>query len=79
MKKLYGVVTAMVTPFDRNEHVMTESIRTHVDFLIERVIHCLYPLGTTGEMMLMDTEDRKRVAETVVDQCIQIIPVFIHV
>ena len=79
MKKLYGVVTAMVTPFDRNEHVMTESIRKHVDFLIERGIHCLYPLGTTGEMMLMDTEDRKRVAETVVDQCSQRIPVFIHV
>lgn len=79
MKKLYGVVTAMVTPFHEDESVKTEAIRQHVDFLIERGVNCLYPLGTTGEMMLMDVEERKLAAKTVVDQCAGRIPVFIHV
>ena len=79
MKKLYGVVTAMVTPFNEDESVRTKAVRQHVDFLVERGINCLYPLGTTGEMMLMNTEGRKLVAETVVDQCAGRIPVFIHV
>ncbi len=79
MKKLYGVVTAMVTPFNEDESVKTEAIRKHVDFLVEKGVNCLYPLGTTGEMMLMNTEERKLVAETVVDQCAGRIPVFIHV
>ncbi|QNM07055.1 dihydrodipicolinate synthase family protein [Qiania dongpingensis] len=79
MKKLYGVVTAMVTPFNEDETVRVEAIRQHVDFLIEKGINCLYPLGTTGEMMLMNNEERKLVAETVVKQCDHRIPVFIHV
>ncbi len=79
MKKLYGVVTAMVTPFNEDESVRTEAIRQHVDFLIEKGVNCLYPLGTTGEMMLMDVAERKLVAETVVGQCARRIPVFIHV
>ncbi len=79
MKKLYGVVTAMVTPFNEDETVRVEAIKQHVDFLIEKGINCLYPLGTTGEMMLMNNEERKLVAETVVNQCNHRIPVFIHV
>lgn len=79
MKKLYGVVTAMVTPFNEDETIRVEAIRQHVDFLIDKGINCLYPLGTTGEMMLMNVEERKLVAETVVDQCAHRIPVFIHV
>ena len=79
MKKLYGVVTAMVTPFNEDETIRVEAIRQHVDFLIDKGINCLYPLVTTGEMMLMNVEERKLVAETVVDQCAHRIPVFIHV
>ena len=79
MKKLYGIVTAMVTPFNKDETIRVEAIRQHVDFLIEKGVNCLYPLGTTGEMMLLNVEERKLVAETVVDQCDHRIPVFIHV
>lgn len=79
MKKLYGVITAMVTPFDKNDKVDTNAIRKHVDFLIDGGVNCLYPLGTTGEMHLMTVEERKLVAETVVSQNNKRITAYVHV
>jgi len=79
MKKLYGVTVAMITPLDKNDRIMEQSIRKHVDFLIEKGVNCLYPLGTTGEMYLLSTEERKKVAETVVDQANGRVTVYIHV
>ena len=79
MKKLYGVITAMVTPFDKNDKVDTNAIRKHVDFLIDGGVNCLYPLGTTGEMCLMTVEERKLVAETVISQNNKRITAYIHV
>lgn len=79
MKKLYGVITAMVTPFDKNDKVDTAAIKKHVDFLVDKGVHCLYPLGTTGEMHLMSTEERKLVAETVVTQNDKRRTAYIHV
>lgn len=79
MKKLYGVITAMVTPFDKNDKVDTNAIRKHVDFLIDGGVNCLYPLGTTGEMHLMTVEERKLVAETVVSQNNKRIIAYVHV
>ena len=52
MKKLYGIVTAMVTPFNKDETIRVEAIRQHVDFLIEKGVNCLYPLGTTTYWLL---------------------------
>lgn len=79
MKKLYGVITAMVTPFDKNQKVDANAIRKHVDFLINGGVNCLYPLGTTGEMDLMTVEERKLVAETVISQNNKRITAYIHV
>lgn len=79
MKKLHGVTVAMVTPIDDKDRVMNEVIRQHVDFLIEKGVDCLYPLGTTGEMYLLTIDERKKVAETVVDQADGRVKVYIHV
>ncbi|RCX08667.1 4-hydroxy-tetrahydrodipicolinate synthase [Anaerobacterium chartisolvens] len=78
MKKLHGVITAMLTPFDNNDKVDTAAIKKHVDFLVEGGVNCLYPLGTTGEMYLMTVEERKLVAETVVRQNNKRLTAFIH-
>lgn len=79
MKKLYGVTTAMVTPFDEKGNVMVESVQKMVEFLIKRGVHCLYPCGTTGEMFLMTEAARKTVAETVVQQNNGRITAYVHV
>lgn len=78
MKKLYGVITAMVTPFDLTDNVNITAIKNHVDFLIKGGVNCLYPLGTTGEMYLMTTKERKLIAETVVERNNKKLTVYIH-
>lgn len=79
MKKLQGVVTAMVTPFDDGDRVNLVAVRQLTEFLIERGANCLYPTGTTGEMYLLSTEDRKRIASTVIEQARGRATVYIHV
>lgn len=79
MQKMYGVITAMVTPFTKNDEVDVETLKAYTDYLIENGVHCLYPCGTTGEMLKMSTEERKLVAETVLHQAKGRVPVFIHV
>lgn len=78
MKRLFGVTTAMVTPLDINDNIAKQSIRDHVNFLIGKGVNCLYPLGTTGEMHLLTVEERKQVAEIVVEEANKRVTVFIH-
>lgn len=79
MKKLYGVTTAMVTPFERNGNVDIKAVSGIVEFLISKGVNCLYPLGTTGEMYHLSVEERKAVAETVVKTANGRVTVYIHV
>jgi dihydrodipicolinate synthase/N-acetylneuraminate lyase len=79
MKKLYGVTVAMITPLDDQDRIIESSVQEHVEFLIQKGVQCLYPLGTTGEMFLLDIAERKRVAQIVVEQAKGRVPVFIHV
>ena len=68
MRLLYGVTVPLVTPLTKERTLDISSLEHLTDFLIEKGIHCLYPGGTTGEMMLMGMEDRKVLDETVVRQ-----------
>lgn len=79
MKKLYGVITAMTTPFDEAGEVLVEGLEQQTEFLIQKGVNCLYPCGTTGEMFLMSAEQRELVAETVVKKAAGRVTVFIHV
>lgn len=79
MKKLYGVITAMTTPFTSTGEVDKEALEQQVEFLISKGVNCLYPTGTTGEMYLMSVDERKLVAETVVKKAAGRVTVYIHV
>lgn len=79
MKRLYGLTTAMITPIDEQDHVDLNAVKDLTDFLISKGVHCLYPCGTTGEMYLLSTAERKKIAETVVKQAKGRVTVFIHV
>ncbi len=68
MRTLYGVTVPMVTPFTERDQVDEKSLRSLTEFLIETGVSCLYPAGTTGEMLIMDVEERKLLAETVIEQ-----------
>lgn len=78
MKNLFGVITAMTTPFTADGKVDTAALEEQTEFLIKNGVHCLYPCGTTGEMYLMSAEERELVAETVVKKAAGRVTVFIH-
>lgn len=79
MKKMYGVITAMTTPFKEDGSLDVLALRKQTEWLINSGVNCLYPNGTTGEMYLMSAEERKITAETVVEEANGRLPVFIHV
>lgn len=79
MNKLYGTVTPIITPLTDNDTIDTKGLENLTDYLIERGITCLYPCGTTGEMMYLSVEERKLVAETVVKKAEKAVPVFVQV
>ncbi len=73
-----GVVPPMITPFDREGNVDTEGLKKLVDFLKENV-HGLFIMGSYGSGALMDSEERKRVAEITVKAVDGKIPVIVQI
>lgn len=78
MKKLYGVTVAMVTPIDKNNKVDLEKTKELVELLIHKGVHCIYCCGTDGEMFHLTTEERKKVAETVVKTAKGRVVAYVH-
>lgn len=79
MKYLEGVITAMVTPFNEDGTVNCEKMRTLTRFLMDKGVDCFYPLGTTGECMRISEEERKQIAEAVINEVNHEKTVYIHV
>lgn len=79
MEKLHGVTVAMVTPFDKSGNVDTGALQALTEKLVQKGVDCLYPCGTTGEMLRMTVEERKLVAETVVNTAKGRVTVYVHV
>lgn len=65
--KFRGAYTAMVTPLDRDGIVDEDGLRENVKFQIEKGIHGLVPVGTTGECATLSYEEHNRVTEITVD------------
>lgn len=79
MKKLFGTVVPIITPLTDEDQVDVESLQNLTEYVIEGGLQCLYPCGTTGEMLLLSPEERKLILETVVKKNAGRIPVFAQV
>jgi len=77
-EKMQGVIVPLVTPFDEHGVLDRSATRQLVDFLIERGVHALFPGGTTGEGPLLTIQERRDLAETVVQAAARRVPVIIH-
>ena len=77
-RKLYGVTTAMTTPFTHDGEVDLDAIEQQTEFLIGKGVNCLYPCGTTGEMYLLREAERMQIAEAVVAKASGRVTVYIH-
>lgn len=78
MKKLKGIIAAMVTPFDKNGALSEEGIASLCNFLIEKGVDALYPGGSTGECPLLSVDERKKLAELTIKYAKGRVPVVIH-
>ena len=58
-----GTIPALVTPFEDSGDVDLGSLERHVDWLLERGVRAVSPLGTTGEGPSLSREERLRVIE----------------
>src|SRR5882757_9878506 len=77
MKAFRGTYTVMITPFAGSGEVDVPALRAFVDWQIEQGIHGLIPLGSTGEFLSLDDDEKALVAETVITQAAGRVPVLI--
>ena len=71
---LKGSFTALITPF-KDGKIDEESFRSFIDFQIDKGIHGVVPVGTTGESATLDHDEHCKVVSFVVDKVANRIPV----
>ena len=70
-----GVLTALVTPFNKDSSIDFEALDRLVDFQIEHGIDGLVPMGTTGESPTVTHDENMEVVERVIRRTDGKIPV----
>ncbi len=77
--RLHGIITALVTTFSRAGSVDEEAFRELVQFQLKNKVNGFFPLGTTGMGPAMEPDQRKQVAEVVVEETNHRVPVVVQV
>lgn len=77
-KMIKGIIPPVLTAFDQHGRFDEKAQREIIAYLIDDV-HGFYPCGTYGSGPLMSVEERKRVAEVIIDEVAGRLPVIIHV
>jgi 4-hydroxy-tetrahydrodipicolinate synthase len=67
--KFHGVITALVTPFHaEGEEIDFDEIAELIDFQISKGVNGVYPIGTTGEGLLLSEKEKHQVIEKVLKE-----------
>ncbi|MFQ5852586.1 MAG: dihydrodipicolinate synthase family protein [Candidatus Binatia bacterium] len=76
---LEGILIPMPTPFNTDGSVDGGALDTLVEFYISAGVQGLFVLGTHGQAMAMEIEERRGVAEQVVRRVKGRVPIVLHV
>jgi 4-hydroxy-tetrahydrodipicolinate synthase len=76
-KRFRGTYTVMITPYDREGAVDLKALRDLTEWQIRQGIHGLIPLGSTGEFLSLSEEEKRAVADTVIQTAAGRVPVLI--
>jgi len=79
MSSLAGIITALITPFDRKGELMEDSLRELVDFQIRAGVNGLFLCGTGGSGAIMRPDQKTRVFEVAAEQADGRIAIIAHV
>ncbi|MDG6985430.1 MAG: dihydrodipicolinate synthase family protein [Nitrososphaerota archaeon] len=74
-----GLFTALITPFDSKGRVDEGQLARLVKFQVSKGVDGIYPCGSTGLGPMLNTDERKQVAETVIDAAGGKVPVVVQV
>ena len=77
--KLKGSGAAMVTPFFEDKSIDFEALKKHTEFLIQNDVDYLVVMGTTGESVTLNRDEKQRVLETVIEQNRNRLPIVVGV
>ena len=77
--KVQGLFTAIITPFDRKGRVNTDALSELVHFQISKGTEGIFPCGSTGLGPMLNLQERKAVAETVLKTSLGRVPVVVQV
>lgn len=70
-----GTGVAIITPFEKNGKIDHPALKKLVDHLVNGKIEYVVALGTTGESVTLDIEEKKEAVKTIVDTVSGRIPV----
>jgi 4-hydroxy-tetrahydrodipicolinate synthase len=72
---LNGVIPAIITPFGDDERLDESALRDVTSYVVENGVHAIMTTGGTGEFPLLLREERKRVAQIVVETSAGRVPI----
>ena len=78
-RKIEGILMPMPVAFKQDgaiDHKGTDAI---IDFYLDAGVHGFFPLGTHGQGMVMEIDERKKVAEQIVNRVKGRVPVVMHI
>jgi 4-hydroxy-tetrahydrodipicolinate synthase len=64
MSDFHGVFPCLVSPIDAAGHIREDVLARLCDDLIKSGVHGLTPLGSTGEFVYLDADQRTAVVRT---------------
>ncbi len=70
MKKICGMIPALITPYDSTGNVNIKVLREIVRMNIKNNVAGFYTTGSTGEAFLLSTEERKKTLEIVREETV---------
>lgn len=74
---LKGIITAMVTPMDKQQKINYPATKQLVDYLIGSSVDGIFILGTNGEFHLLSNKEKLEFAEKVIEEVDGRVPVFV--
>ena len=78
MTRLKGTFTVTITPLtDDGRQINEAALRRFIEWQIQSGVQGLIPVASTGEFLSLTDAERRRVAEIVIDQAAQRVPVMV--
>lgn len=78
-EQIFGNHVLTVTPLTADGEIDEESTRSLVDYVVDREVHGILTLGSTGEVFALTESDRRKFVEIVVDHTRGRVPVGVGV